>query len=131
MYRGLHRLSRFGQTLEHALAIRQRVGDHSDVGHSTLGRFTARSLLPYAGRVDLDVAHSASAGVTEPVPRFFATEGAPLLHVFGDPLPGRFRGALDGRFAQPNAGRFLEQFGALLEAVGDRSAERGESLDGW
>jgi hypothetical protein len=35
---------------------------------------------------------------------------------------------MDRRFAQPDAGALVEQFGPLLEAVGNGPAEGGESL---
>jgi hypothetical protein len=50
--------------------------------------------------------------------------------VLSDSPPNRFGGTLDGGFTQPNTGGLAEQFAPLLEAVGDRPAERGESFGG-
>jgi hypothetical protein len=50
--------------------------------------------------------------------------------MLGDPLSDGFRGPLDRRFAQSDAGALVKQFRSLLEAVGDGSAEGGESLGG-
>jgi hypothetical protein len=48
----------------------------------------------------------------------------------GDPPPDGFGGPLDRRLAQSDAGALVEQFRPLLEAVGDGSAEGGQSLGG-
>jgi hypothetical protein len=50
--------------------------------------------------------------------------------VVGDARTNGFGGPLDRRFAQSDAGALVEQFGTLLEAVGDGPAEGGESLGG-
>jgi len=125
-----HLLATLGQRLEDTLTIRQRIEHHPHIRHPTLGSRAARPLLANTSGVDADVTHRASASIVEPTPRLLTPDSSALLEVFSNPIPHGFGGPLDGGFTETNICRFVQQFDALLETVGDSPAESREPFHG-
>ena len=65
-----------------------------------------------------------------PGPVRLRAEGRAGRDGLGQARAGVLGGPLDGRLREPDAGHLLEQFGPLLEAVGDRPGQGGDPLQG-
>lgn len=122
-----HGIVRCGTTLEHGRPRVLRLRSTSCRSLSSADRPPSRTRSPrHPNRWTNRSAH----GVAEPTPRLLLPEGSTRREHLRDPLAGGPGGPLHGRFAQADPGRFREQLGPLLEAVGHGSAQGREAFHG-